>query len=162
MQKICESCCTLQGDAELILQAKSVFQRIDKEIEEWFSCDCFGDVKEKAPSLINIDNNRYSDKLESANSALNAAKENTAEGKAKLDPIISQRDGVTTGGAIMQPAFDYYDKLFKDDKGDCADMMEMAEAVEMFNPIMLSMLFSVWLLMELLPLQRQKQLLFIW
>ena len=60
-----------------------------------------------------------------------------------MDSIISQRDGVTTGGAIMQPAFDYYDKLFKDDKGDCADMMEMAEAVEMFNPIMLSMLFSV-------------------
>ena len=218
MQKLCESCYTLQGDAELILQGKSVFERIDKEIEEGFLCDCFGDVKEKALSLINIDDNWHSDKLESSNSPLNAAKENNVEEKAKLDSIISQRDGVTTGGvskgghvrtqtacvidtdrlkeltikvgeakiqlrkvkkseseaktvadaaaenyqewkqqsphcnhesllqhamAIMQPAFDYYDKLFKDDKGDCADMMKMAEADEMFNPIMLSKLFSV-------------------
>lgn len=36
---------------------------------------------------------------------------------------------------VLQPAFDYYKKLFID--GDCCHMSKMAEACDMFNPILL-------------------------
>ena len=41
------------------------------------------------------------------------------------------------GKQVLQPAFGYYKKLFIEDGGDCCHMSKMAEACEIFNPILL-------------------------
>ena len=38
----------------------------------------------------------------------------------------------------MIPAKEYYWHIFTDPKGDCSNIVHMAEAAELFNPVMLS------------------------
>ena len=42
------------------------------------------------------------------------------------------------GRQLLIPAKEYYSKLFNDSEGDCSNVTNMAEAAELFNPIMLS------------------------
>ena len=48
-------------------------------------------------------------------------------------------DSLTNWGRqLMVPAKEYYTHLFSDSEGDCSNVVHMAEAAELFNPIMLS------------------------
>ena len=42
------------------------------------------------------------------------------------------------GRQLMIPAKEYYLHLFTDQKGDCSNIVHMAEAAELFNPVILS------------------------
>ena len=48
-------------------------------------------------------------------------------------------DSLTNWGRqLMVPAKEYYTHLFSDSEGDCSNVVHMAQAAELFNPIMLS------------------------
>ena len=36
---------------------------------------------------------------------------------------------------VLKPAYDYYNKLFKEDGWDCCDIYKKAEACNIFNPL---------------------------
>ena len=67
----CESCYTLEGDGQLILRAKSVFDRLDAKINEELSLLRITDVFiKKFVSLFQVVDDRYCDKIESARNIL--------------------------------------------------------------------------------------------
>ena len=62
-------------------------------------------------------------------------------------------DNLTNWGRqLMVPAKEYYTHLFSDSEGDCSNVVHMAEAAELFNPIMplkfqkqkLSQSYTIW------------------
>ena len=41
---------------------------------------------------------------------------------------------------VLKPAYDYLNRLFKEDGGDCCDIYKKAEACNIFNPLFLKTL----------------------
>ena len=95
----CESCKNLEGDGQLILRAKSVFDRLDAKInEEWSSLRMTDDFIAKVLSLFQVVDDRYCGKIESARNVLNETCVNVNSANEKLDHTLNQRNSVTSGG----------------------------------------------------------------
>ena len=95
----CESCYTLEGDGQLILRAKSVFDRLDAKInEEWSSLRMTDNFITKVVSLFQVVDDRYCGKIESARNILNETCVNVNSANEKLDHKLNQRNSVTSGG----------------------------------------------------------------
>jgi hypothetical protein len=209
----CEICYTLEGDGQLILRDKSVFDRLDAKInEEWSSLRMTDNFITKVVMLFQVVDDRYCGKIESARNILNETCVNVNSANEKLDHTLNQRNSVTSGGVsrsgrqrtnsgrvtdidqlemltieiaeakcelreskkiqsgakkdledviglydswklefpsrthdtliqhaemVLKPAHDYYKRLFREDGGDCCHITKMAEACDIFNPLIL-------------------------
>ena len=52
----------------------------------------------------------------------------------------------------MKPARDYYKRLFREDGGDCCHITKMAEACDIFNPLVLKDILETEVVTKLHPM----------
>ena len=211
---LCEACYTLEGDAQLILRAKSVFDRVrDKFVIEQEIQPRLTTAVDKALPMVRGVEEIFSNNLAAVRTQLAQIKESVTEMYAYVRELEDKRDSLRTGGVsragrqrrntdivtnmdqleectieignvksnlrelqrtetaikkkviehqklydewkiefpyrthdsltdwgrqLMIPAKEYYTSLFTDPEGDCSNTVHMAEAAELFNPVMLS------------------------
>ena len=89
----------MEGDGQLILRAKSVFDRLDAKINEELSSLRITDVFiTKVISLFQVVDDRYCEKIESARNILTQTGVNVNSANEKLDQKLNKRNSVTSRG----------------------------------------------------------------
>ena len=53
---------------------------------------------------------------------------------------------------VLKPAHDYYKRLFREDGGDCCHITKMAEACDIFNPLVLKDISETEVVTKLYPM----------